>query len=367
MNKKLIWAVCKDVGGMNGILPVVRRAREMGAEVILFGTGKAKEMLAGKEGFSLHDNFIPVDTLETAMNVGLLRGFPLVLLTSMCSDGGVGRDLVPELSKLGANTVALQDYWGARLWTDWSEPKYRPDFICVNDKTGRNIVLDAWKRYGSERVKITGFPALDRCAGYSTKKATARVRTSLAMPDDVPIIFYGVESVKGTGKAFLDFVDILNNIGRKICLVVSMHPSLRDTVPGELPECEQAMRNFTAGVLVRNLSKVDFQSWIAGSDVVVAMYSTILIEAAMLGKQNISVLYPEIGMARFKEAMAGKINESTIVSLGASAKAENPSELRALLLKSFMGELGLKKAQADAFKIDGRNAERVAKFIMKLK
>jgi hypothetical protein len=58
--------------------------------------------------------------------------------------------------------------------------------------------------------------------------------------------------------------------------------------------------------------------------------------------------------------------EFPLVELGCSAKATSRGWLRWLLEIAFDGKLGFESAQRKAFRLDGRNAERVADFIQSL-
>ncbi len=99
----VIWNVCRDLGGTNGVLPVAKKLGEMGHQSLIIPNGKALEILPnlGIEFF----------TLDRALEVAPL---PNVVVTSMCSDGGIGRNFVPIMNMAGIPVVAFQDYWGTR-------------------------------------------------------------------------------------------------------------------------------------------------------------------------------------------------------------------------------------------------------------
>ena len=101
-------------------------------------------------------------------------------------------------------------------------------------------------------------------------------------------------------------------------------------------------------------------SLIAASSVVLASYSTVLVEAAALRKSAIAVLYPDT--AEMYRELAG-MWEFPLVSLGCCAKATNREELCYLLQSAFGGDLGLRENQEKIFRLDGQNARRVANFI----
>lgn len=350
-----IWAVTKDPGGTAGVMPVVRSLRVSGNEIVLFANGKAVELLKKAD-----ERFVVCESTDEILKE---FGKPEVLLTSMCSEGGIGRDLVEVLAG-EASIVALQDYWGARLWTAWADSKYRPDFICVNDEVGRNIVLDAWPEFPHDCVKITGYPALDRYYGYDAAAVSIQVREKLGLKH-LPVVLFGGQ-LKGTGEMLGELVAALNELGMPVCLIPRFHPRMKDNAPEEVSGCESALASFNREQIIADTSAFDTQSLIAASDVIVSGSSTILVEAATIRKQNISVLYPDCGMAEFVRETGGGIAESPIVSLGCSSKATNRNDLKILLQASFENKLDQREAQEKAFQLDGKNAERIANFVASL-
>lgn len=85
-----IWAICKDPGGTAGVIPVSRALRSLGREVLIIANGKAIELLK-KDG----ESFVYGESAEQMLRE---YGSPELLLTSMCSKGGVGR---ASLDRLG--------------------------------------------------------------------------------------------------------------------------------------------------------------------------------------------------------------------------------------------------------------------------
>ncbi len=350
--------VCKDPGGLNGILPVLAELRRRGRVPTLVVNGAATELLAGKE------NFIAA---ESAQDLIAARGFPRVLVTSMCSNGGVGRDLIP-LVRGRTRTVALQDFWGSRI-AEWNDERYRPEYIYVNDQIGKKILVRAWPDLAAgtanDRIRITGYPSLDKYAAYDADAAAYAARTMLGLTAGQPIVLYGGQ-VKRSGSVLAELVDVLNELRCDAHLVPRAHPRMHRDAPEEIPLWNAALERFTSGTVVADSSACDLQSLIAAATVVVAMFSTILVEAAVLRKQNISVLYPEVGMAQFKEETRGIMDEFPLVELGCSAKASSRGELARLLADALRGALDRTDAQRRAFVLDGNNAARAADHISSL-
>ena len=345
----VIWNVCKDPGGTNGVLAVADELAKMGHKSLLIPNGKALELLPkmDKEFF----------TLEQTLAI---EPEPDALVTSMCSEGGMGRNLVPLMGLAGIPVIALQDFWGARLWTEWADKKFRPDHICVNDEIGANIVLKAWPDFDRSMIEITGFPAMDKYAGFDVKSTSSRVRSALGLTSDKPIIFYAGQ-IEREGELINEVVMALNEINADIYFVPRSHPRMKNNAPTEVPKWEQALASFTGGTLVDS-SACDTPSVTAAADLIISGFSTVNVEAANLGKDNISVLYPEIGMQLFKAELP-YLDDFPLVQLGCSAKATNRRELRSLIKESLANKLGLREAQEKNFRPDGKNAKRAAEFI----
>jgi len=90
----------------------------------------------------------------------------------------------------------------------------------------------------------------------------------------------------------------------------------------------------------------------------------MLLEAAALRAQAISVLYPEAGV----EAMFAEQGQTQfpLVELGCSALAKDPDSLLSLLSSALTGSLNQLPKQEMNIRVDGQNARRAAGEIMKL-
>ena len=354
-----IWAACKNPGGTAGLLPVVKELRGH-HRVRLIPSGIAVELLKKAD-----QSFVAYESAEQVLADNPL---PRALLTSICtkSNAGsnMGRNLVPLLRGC-CPIVVLQDFWGAGLLEDWADSKYQPDFICVNDEIDVKTVLKAWPQFTKERIIITGYPALDKYFNYDVRATVAKVRSSLNITKQNPIILYAGR-MKRDGEAFLEFVEALNTVGQDVYLISRPHPRMKDDAPEELPLWQKALDSFQSGDLITDSSSCDTSSLVASSAVIVSMFSTVLLEATALRKQNISMLYPEVGMAEFLKVTGGLMEEFPLVELGCSAKAINRATLCNLLEKSLAGKLNLEANQRKHFRLDGKNATRVADFVSDL-
>lgn len=342
---------------MNGVLPVYREIKARGQPCVLVANGKAVELLPEQsEAFRWYPS-----------TEALLKDIPRprALVTCMSSLGGIGRDLVPLVAD-DCPSFALQDYWGGQLQTTWVDPQHRPSYLVVNDAVGAALVRRAWPDFGDARISILGYPALDRFQQMDVTAARARARAALGIAPDQCVVLYAGQLAQ-TATALGELVAALNECAELFCLLARKHPRLANDAPvGEQERWDAALAQFTCDRGALEAGAMSSEDALAAADLVVGMYSTVLVEAAVLRIPSISVLSPDVGAAELRRASGGLMDEAPLVVLGASAKAATHDELVALLRAACDGSLAarLRPAQERAFTVDGRNASRVADFVI---
>lgn len=353
-----VWACVKDPGGTNGVLPVVAELRKRGVGVLVIANGKAPELKVVQE---LGTYFVARSSEEVLATLPL----PKLLITSMCSKGGVGRDLVPFMRKRGIPTVAGQDQWGSYLATDWADPRFYPDMIWVGDEQGDAIVRRAWPTFGGD-IWVTGYPALDRYAMQPSPPADDACANALPSGSgDAPLVFFA-GGLAGTSATLALVVRALNKTAGKrgVDFIPRQHPRMRDDARDEVDAWNSALKEFTAGSL-RGDESFSIRSLLEVADVVVGTTSTVLLEAAALRKQVISVLTPA-EVERYRTATGGLMKEFPLVTLGCAEKVTNQRELERALRSALRGNLGLRAKQILRLQLDGKNAVRAADRVMAL-
>ena len=354
-----ILSVCGDTGGTNGLLPVVRALREKGREVALVTTGDPAIQVLEAEGESFQD-IRDVDELRVRYPV------PSLLLLSMCSGWGVFPKIIPAFAGVCSRVILQDDIWGGNIWTVWRDAQHRPDYVCVNDLFAQeHIVTRAWPGFPVQNIKITGFPALDKYAAYDCVQIERKVRSALLLSEDWPIVLFA-GTLKGTTQALQEVVSVLNQ-AQATYFVPRQHPRMVREAPEELEPWRAALSNFRGpGAMLEETSSILTSSLIAAASIVLATASSVHLEATVLRKATIAILYPSIGMPEFLEATRGELNEYPLAALGCCAKAQDRDELRDLLIRGLRGSLALEENQRKNFLLDGRNAERVAEAIQAL-
>lgn len=363
---------------MNDVRPIGDILSEMGHEVFRLANGVSVEHLraAGKE----------VTQVVSTKQALWLCPNPDVLLTSMCSDGGVGRDLAPLL-RGKAKIVAVQGQWWARVGPgeSWHDRIYRPDYLIVNDRVGKDIVGTAWPDFPRMRMRSLGFAALDALHGFDVVESRSWVRTRLGISPETYVVYVSGQ-LWGSGEVMEEITVVLEEITvvldalyarsrRDVVILASKHPRFDLSNPELAVEASRweaslaKMKHVRCISLPRPGESVSELYRIACADLVVGGFSTALMHAAGLRKPAISVMYKNGDMERqFIKEAGGLIDRYPLVTLGAVAEARSSHELTKNVALAVSGELEsrLLPYQQMYVAVDGGSARRTADFITSL-
>ena len=354
-----IWVVTRDPGGHNAVWPAREELNRRHHHVLDIATGKAIEIMKSKK--------IPfVAVPETPTPYHDYNEFfddlklPDVYVTSTCSEGGIGRNLIRLLGYLGVPTVAVTDFWGGGQNQFFKDTKFWPDAICVQDELSKEILLGDWHGYSESRVHITGQPAFDALANINTSEITDRVRQSSSCNENWPIVVYAGQ-LQGSSETLLSLVRALNNLPNKVYLALLKHPRMSMNSPEEETPWNKAKNEFTNGVILER-GNFSTDEWSAACDVMVSMTSTVLATAGYLRKECVSILLPQV------DKLQGLgLSGLPMEKLGTCAVARSQDETETLLKKALSQDgLGLRKNQENHFKLDGKSASRVADVVENL-
>lgn len=351
-----IWAVMKDPGGTNAMWPVVEELRKRRHSIIPIAHGKAIELLAIKKV-----SFIAAQNL--AFKQEFLMNLPEIYITSMCSEGGIGRDLIHIFRSISIPTIAVQDYWGGAALTDFKNPIHWPNVVCAQDELAAEMILDAWPGYKQKygRIEITGQPAFDALITLDTPTTKSKTRKMLGCTQEWPVILYAGQ-LQWSAVTLTNLIKAINRLQFPVYLLPTKHPRMAINDPEEETSWNEALARFNNGIILDKQS-LSTDQCVAASDVVVSMTSTILATGAYLRKECIAYLPPEIF-----ESELGSYGYKFLpmAKLGSCAVAENQLDLDSLLetaLSKKPDPLGLRRHQEKNFKTDTKSASRVADVI----
>lgn len=347
-----VVCISRNTGGTRTLLRVAEEFRRSGEDVFFLAQADSAAERVLTEACEPIRNVASID--DILRFVEWLR--PRTVLISWCAE--IGRAAIPILNERRILTALVEDTWWHGGALDSLPKGRRPTFVCVGTENDRQRVLAAWFGYPVKRVQVTGWPAFDWYAGLDVSAIGKEVREELDLLEDWPVVFLGIDDLPSSGQMVADFVDALNEIDQPVYLIPGFHPAFDRRVPEERPVVEEALVRFKSGTLV-DRGTVETTRLVATADVVAAMFSPILAEAACLRRQVIAVLYPDTGQ-QFMQAEIGA-EEYPLVSLGCAVRASDRNELREFLEQALGRGLGLEDAQRQNFKLDGLNSRRIAR------
>ena len=303
----------KGVGSGNACLPSVTILINKGIPVSVYAEAPAYDRF--KDKFQLIAE-CDVDCLLEAVNPSL------VVVTSAAVGGAVPIGLTDKAKQIGLPVVLVEDMWSSHSSFNWN---FWPDGVCVVDEFAKSLILRSWPNYPESHIHITGAPVFDKFIDVETESAKYKLRQALGLCENWPIIFFTGE-VWGMTQAVSMFVKALNIFGDPVYLILRDHPTIKlPTAPDEYTrvylEYHEVLRNLKLGTVVDS-SKLTSDEVIAGSDTVVGICSTMLVEACYLRKPVLNIWTPEIGQILFGVAK-NTFAEMPTTNLGASLRAES--------------------------------------------
>lgn len=347
-----IWVAVQDPGEAAGILQVIDRLTKAGCSVRLITSGWAASNLNDRE----QDRVERADILMTDEP-------PRLFVTGICSPGSVGHDLIPLL-RGKAVIVFIQDLWG--IEPSYKDQAYRPDYVITNDHIDKEIVCAAWPELDPDQVLITGFPALDAYASMDIVGEGAKARQALGIDRELPVILFAGQGLR-TSDALAEVVQVLNTNPLPYCFIPRPHTRMRRDYATEMLPWQKALAAYRGRLVVDWFDAVTTRQLVAACamrGVVISMYSTVLLEAAVARSQAIAVLYPGVG-AKAMHAENG-LTRFPLAELGCCALAEDRHALFEHILVAVEGEGRQRSAQEQHIRVDGCNARRAADAILAL-
>ena len=264
---------------------------------------------------------------------------------------------------MGIKTVALQDFCGARLNTDWADMQYRPDHIIVNDSVGSALVKKAWSDFNPEQIKIIGYPVYDGYHNFDIASAAEQAKKKLRVKQDKPIILF-VGQLKGSAETLSEVVNVLNYLQANVYLYPKIHPRMKDDLPQELKSWNETVNRSIVPVLKDNeQNRLSAEEAISVATVVIGMYPTMLVHAALLRKQCISVLFPEIGLKELRRNSGGLLDSFPLAQLGCCANVRDKDSLQETLINAMNEKIDLRSSQEYFLTANGHNSEKAVSFL----
>ncbi|MBI2637299.1 MAG: hypothetical protein HYW88_00225 [Candidatus Sungbacteria bacterium] len=231
----------------------------------------------------------------------------------------------------------------------------------------KRLLLSLWNGYPESRVYVTGWIAFDSLFFVDVESKRSFLKSQFGLTD-VPIILFAGEGTY-SDMVFEELASVMQEIGADAILFPRWHPRSKDDFPdshARLIALEKYYKN--------NISLIDTNADTTGevssddcmiaADIVVGMTSTVLVKAALLGKEVISVLYPESGLRLWQENTG--LESFPLVELGCAVLADDHRRLREILRNAYRRALGCREAQMKHLPCDGKSAERARDAVLEI-
>lgn len=355
-----IWTVLKDTGAANNALPVIRELEKRGHSFEIFADeGSPAVGILQKQEIKHQVVNSAVDLMNQS------SGRPDVYLLTMSSKGGVGRDLVPMMKTLVKDhrpmVVGLQDYWGARMGVEFKSPVFWPDYLCVNDSVSKEIAARVWPSGLCEVVPV-GWPHLDDLKDMEVEKTSNAVRAHFGLTGKKVVAWFG--QLQGSGLTFLEVVKALKQVDAEIYLVARNHPRmLVDGPEKDKAATQEALDLWGSERIITDSKAFSAEQISCAADLNVSMYSTVLNTSAALQKPTLSVMFAGLGTSFLAQETGGVLLQNPLVELRACEGVDRPQDLLPVINGMLKNGNPNSEVQAQAFRLDGRNASRVADLI----
>ena len=357
-------------GGVNAIVPVIKRMQEDGqVEIVVMGHEFSEPILlkAGITFKTIKDFRVPDISVDSMKNI-LREVQPSLVFTGTSAQEGKANDMIEHTTTLAARelnikSLAVLDVWMS-YWQRFSDERtgkrldMLPDYIAIMDKLAFGEMVT--EGFPKEKLVITGNPHFDGLfakAQQFTELQRQQVKQRVGLSCSVLFFF--------AANAFLQFkpqlgywdLDVVNLIIKtmpqlpNVGVAVRVHPRL----PKEDKE-QIAQAISESGVNIKLVDDVDSQTLALTADMTIVENSTMGIEAVYMRRPCISV-QPDLTS---EDALL--ISKNGIIPAG-----YNPADCQKLLVEAMSPQYrnGLLQ-QSAGFSNDGKATDRVVELVYRL-
>ena len=206
-------------------------------------------------------------------------------------------DFTCEAKKRGIHTASFVDhYTGFDVRFGTAEARILPDEIHVLDEKAAALAREAC--LPERRIRITGNPYHEFLGSWRSRLTKEQVFQKLEIPlSDAKIILFAPDPLSNAGGAekfgtdevaiLKLFLESLGEAGRSTQLLIKAHPNQ------SMEYLKSGLKNVPKNVevhLVPAEKDALLNDLIQQTDLVVGMFSSILLEAELLGKKSLGIL-----------------------------------------------------------------------------
>jgi len=339
--------VAEHPGGLQAIMAVWMQLVLLGYDVhIVVPCGSSAEVVLSNSDSAN----IPWQAWDTAEEVLREHKDAVVLVASMCASGGFLEALVQGFRH--GPRIFIQEIGQGGLDLP------APDVFCIGDPDSIERIRKI-SEFSQVRFEVTGFPSLDEVAGWRlTPKEIREARYKLGMEDDSrPSVLFVGDVEASTVDDLREVVLSTKASGKDTYLIARPHPRMKDDA---CAGWDGVLEDLKTGS-IEAIDASDFEGKIvAVVDVVIGRGSTMMVHAAILGKQVISVLYPE--QARILFDITG-IPHFFLALCGCATEADDKSKLDAYVASALKDSPKLTSHQNVHWEKTGEAALEVARVV----
>jgi hypothetical protein len=320
MKGRRILIASRDPGGTNAVLPLIEPLRVLENEVIVYGKDAALSIYR-KQGIECFDisNSMPSATQEEADEF-VRRIRPDLIVTGTSSEDFTERRLWKAAEREGVKSFAVLDYWTnyrLRLIHEGDDPLNErlapglivPSVFFIMDELARNEMCGLGIE--PERLVVSGQPFFDHIRRHGdsvTATEVQRLRRELTRTSGGLVFVFASQPIakthrmSGMPEDYWGYTEetilksvvkclstLAGEIAIQLTLVVRLHPKDEPQV------YDDALAMLPSSIKVVVDSESDSSLLLKASDLVIGMFSMLLLEAAILKRRFISV---QIGLKR---------------------------------------------------------------------
>jgi len=312
-----LFLFARDPGGANALLAMIPILLERGYELSIAGKDVAVKLFENAGFATLPITQVVPDISAETILAFLQTEKPDFLLTGTSSDDFTERYFWQAAETLQIPSLAIFDFWGNyglrfSPYLAWDLDLYNlnkthlalPTKICMMDEFARRGMIE--DGIPDDHIAVTGQPyfkkLLDRKKAILSSKQH-HLKQQIFGETHAFAVTFGSQSLTETYQVsergdchwgyteqsiLQESVEALKEVAertnQKIILLIKPHPK------NELPYFQTLIQNFSHPLLEIRLSTED-SVWdvIEASDLIISMFSMMLIEAVILGKPILSV------------------------------------------------------------------------------
>ncbi len=320
MKGRRILIVSRDPGGTNAIMPLIEPLRALGNEVSVYGKDAALSIYR-KQNIDCSDicDTIPSGTQEETDEF-VRKARPDLIVTGTSSEDFTERRLWKAAERAGITSFAVLDQWTnyrLRLISEGGDPMNErapselivPSFFFIMDEFARREMCALG--IDREKLVVSGQPFFDyiRKTGdrFTTREIEA-LRRKLTGSEGGHVVLFASQPIasihrkNGMAEDFWGYTEetvlksvvkclsrLTEEMATKVTLVLRLHPKDEPNVYQDaLATCPNSIK-----VVVDR--ETDSSLLLKASDLIIGMFSMLLLEAAILERRFISV---QIGLKR---------------------------------------------------------------------